>query len=445
VRRPARMTAAPPVVRAGNRRPSSRTAGHALASTSLALILAATLVPAPVGPPVTFGHWCIVCGGYGTADVINNVLLFVPFGAGLGLAGVRLRSAVLAALAATLSIELLQLTVVPGRHATLGDVLMNVAGGALGFALARHGRSLLFPPPRLARALTLASSAVFLAVLWATGWAMLRDPSAGPPAPVPVPPPLPEVQWYNGTVPRATLDGRSIARPDRFPVAVAAALPAAGGRLDAWVTPSNIPLPRFEFFAVVYDPARRAQLILGRRDRDLVFRVRTRSALARLRHPAIVVRDAFPPGGTEPMDRVTHVAGTLDGHLLRAGIERDGTMEWHAVRLSPTLGWAFLLPFHPGLSEESVALTVLWLWGLTLPAGYWAARWQGAGHRPAWTWAVALALVPAVGLALLPALGGFASGGPTDWTAAILGLATGWAAGRRSWRTHPAGAGRPPR
>ncbi len=53
-------------------------------------ILAATLVPEPdVSTTTAFG--CVVCGYRGTADVILNALLFLPFGVALGMVGTQSR------------------------------------------------------------------------------------------------------------------------------------------------------------------------------------------------------------------------------------------------------------------------------------------------------------------------------------------------------------------
>ncbi|HET7241044.1 MAG TPA: VanZ family protein, partial [Gemmatimonadales bacterium] len=61
-------------------------------------------------------------------DVFLNLLLFVPLGAGLRLAGWRWRSVVLGAALVSFTVELLQYTVVTGRDASLSDLLTNTTG-----------------------------------------------------------------------------------------------------------------------------------------------------------------------------------------------------------------------------------------------------------------------------------------------------------------------------
>jgi glycopeptide antibiotics resistance protein len=80
------------------------------------------------------------------ADVTEgllNVALFVPLGAALNLAGLSVRRTLLAGLALSTSIELLQLLVIPGRFGQLQDILANTIGAAIGALLIR----LLAPRP----------------------------------------------------------------------------------------------------------------------------------------------------------------------------------------------------------------------------------------------------------------------------------------------------------
>src|SRR5690606_2962780 len=74
------------------------------------------------------GHWCLVCGSQGTVDVIQNLLLFAPLGAGLAMLGLPLTLAIAVAAATSLGVESVQATVLVGRAATLSDVVTNTAG-----------------------------------------------------------------------------------------------------------------------------------------------------------------------------------------------------------------------------------------------------------------------------------------------------------------------------
>ena len=67
---------------------------------------------------------------------VGNVLLFVPLGAALALRGASLRLGAGVALLVSGSVELAQL-VVPGRTTAVDDVVLNVAGAAVGLALTK--------------------------------------------------------------------------------------------------------------------------------------------------------------------------------------------------------------------------------------------------------------------------------------------------------------------
>ena len=132
-------------------------------------LLVATLRPmrgSPQPPP----GLCLICGQTGGADFLANVVAFVPLGVALALALGSPGRATLPILAFSLFIEALQWRVVPGRDASVGDLLANAAGGLIGALAAAHLWRLLRPDPRRARALiagwTLLAAAVIVASLW---------------------------------------------------------------------------------------------------------------------------------------------------------------------------------------------------------------------------------------------------------------------------------------
>jgi len=98
-------------------------------------VLTLTLLPGSGKEAVPRGL-CVLCGTFGLADFLRNVLLFTPLGL---LVGRRLGVARTALLAAAFSggIEVAQ-SVIPGRSPALGDVIANTTGGAMGGLLARR-------------------------------------------------------------------------------------------------------------------------------------------------------------------------------------------------------------------------------------------------------------------------------------------------------------------
>src|SRR5712671_5089788 len=142
--------------------PHLRRVGLIIILASLAAIAIATLLP-DTGPAVG-SHFCLICGSVGTVDALLNIILFLPLGVGLALIGVRAKNAVIWMFALSALIETAQFFVISGRDATVGDVLTNTLGGALGFAIVRYHGIWLRPPPRIARNLALGWAAIWLIV-----------------------------------------------------------------------------------------------------------------------------------------------------------------------------------------------------------------------------------------------------------------------------------------
>ncbi|HEV8195166.1 MAG TPA: VanZ family protein [Gemmatimonadales bacterium] len=103
--------------------PSRRAGGVITLLASLAIALL-TLRPSH-GPPPTLE------GGYLATDLLLNIILFFPLGLGLALLGVRPGVAIAIGLVSSTCIELAQLWVIPGRFASVHDVVTNGLGCAL--------------------------------------------------------------------------------------------------------------------------------------------------------------------------------------------------------------------------------------------------------------------------------------------------------------------------
>ena len=166
----------------------SRWVGAAVIVVSAACIAFFTLQPGGTGPQAA------IPGGYLASDVVLNILLFVPLGMGLALAGARPLRAACVGFLVSVAIELAQLSWIPGRYASIHDLLTNGSGTAVGALIVaywagreRWWRSL---SPWIAGAIALA---------WTGGSFLLRAS-------------LPGTRWYgqlahdfSGTVP---FDGR---------------------------------------------------------------------------------------------------------------------------------------------------------------------------------------------------------------------------------------------
>lgn len=416
-----------------------RTLGTAITCVALAVIGAATLAPTSNARPVVGSALCILCGDYGGVDFLLNVILFVPLGLGLRLAGAPVVAAVIGALAATTTIETLQLQVIAGRDASLGDLVSNTLGGLLGALLVGRWRALLFPPARRAARLALLASAAWFGLaavtaLSTTLWTphsevLYRRSPAGR-----------RWGWFPGRILGTSAGDAAIARAagdgdGRF--AVPAPVPQGGPVLMTVVVVSGGPAPGSAAISMVMDPDGHDVVSVLQRRRDLVFRVRTGAALALLRVPGLTVENLFAPRDERAARAGWPVAGDtvrVAAHYTRQRLRLD--VWWrggHAVRaapLHPFVAWSYLLPWEYSYGRWAGVLSALWAGGLIAPAAYWAARARAReDSRPS---TLAVGLAAGGGLLLVPMVAGVNAVPAVVWGGVALGLAFGVGAGRWS-------------
>ena len=115
----------------------------------MAAILAATLYPEPGATEVASrtSLFCLVCGENGGTDVFLNLLLFIPFATGLRLWGWSWGRVTLACAALSFTVESCQYFWIPGRDASLSDLITNTTGGSVAAAIAPLLRVALAPAP----------------------------------------------------------------------------------------------------------------------------------------------------------------------------------------------------------------------------------------------------------------------------------------------------------
>ncbi|MDH5761185.1 MAG: VanZ family protein [Gemmatimonadota bacterium] len=275
----------------------------------LAAVACLALFPAPVTDPRpdTLGRLCLICGDRGTSDAILNIWFFVPLGLVMAARGKGWRySWVIGTLLST-GIETAQL-VLPGRYPTLGDVVWNGLGAALGAALFRgvaaHRRRGPAASPRSGRA---AAVGVGLSLALA-GW--LLGPS-----------PTHRAYWgqwtpdlgfmprYEGRLLEATFGGTPFPR-GRFPPHTDGAATLRGPWVLRTVLVKGPPPPSVSPVASIYDADQDEILVLGVDGDDIVLRERTRAKAFRMDHP-----DLRTPGG---------LASIPVGDPVTLGVRRDG-------------------------------------------------------------------------------------------------------------------------
>lgn len=419
----------PPVQSARLSRPSSprvHRLGTWLAWAAAVAVALLTLLPQAAPTAVPSGwRWCLACGRYGGADLLQNVLLFLPLGVGLGLAGRRPLAAAALALALSGVVEALQLVGIAGRFASAGDLVANAAGGWLGALAVRTAPAWRRPRPAAARRLAAGALALWVATLAGSGWALRRDPAPGPPRPTSSgsPAAAPEMGWFAGTVHAGWVDGRPLAGRPAGPLLVGAAV---GRDAEAAVVVSGSdPRPAIVPLLYVHGwAAAPPELVLGQQGADAVLAVRLRAARLRLRQPRLRVPHVFAPGRQAAArgDARVLLRGGIDAGTLRLTARTAGGVQARTVRLAPTLGWALLLPFARVDGIEAPFVTVAWLGALVLPVAYWSAAARLDLAAAAAT-LLALALVP-------PALGA-PGAGPLGWGATLAWLLLGTLLGRR--------------
>jgi VanZ like family len=395
--------------------------GAALASVGLLAILVLTLYPNPRQARVAEQTplLCLVCGDSGGADVALNLLLFIPFGAGLALLGWSWGRVVAVCALLSLGVETLQFAAHTGRDASLSDLLTNTASGALGAALTSRLDRLLAPGPVLAGRLFLAAASAWLAVLiftavsmrpWAPAGRLRNYCTAS----------YPTSEIFSGTARTMTLNGVILFCDQDLP----------RGGIRRQIRRGEIAL---ETVALAGDPSlgrrvihlvrtpRTPVLVLAQQGRAAVFHAPTMAEAFGLFAPAVRLPDAFPSrrGGPVKLD-----AGTEGRRLELSAADREGRREVD-LALSPSYGWTLLfpIPIGPGILLRIVA--ALWLGSLILPAGYWARL----SARPKAVLG-ALGAVVIVGLGLVPALGGFDRVHWSEWIGTGGGVAVGWALSR---------------
>lgn len=141
---------------------------------SVAAILLATLHSA--GTTVPRG-WSLdlTSGRAALAELIQNLLLFIPLGAALVMAGVRPLWAIAIGAALSVSVEFAQLSI-PGRDSSLGDIVANTLSTAIGAALVQTRDRWLFVPEPRARWQAAALGIIALGTWLVTGY-ILNHPA----------------------------------------------------------------------------------------------------------------------------------------------------------------------------------------------------------------------------------------------------------------------------
>jgi VanZ like family len=384
----------------------------------LLLIAVTTLIPIPqqAAASRSTSLWCLVCGEQGAVDVLNNVLLFVPLGAGLTLLRVRVRSVVLVGMLISFTVESLQYLGIPGRDPSLSDLLTNTAGSWLGVILGVRHRDVLWPGRRAAGVLSLAGVLAWWATQAAT--AVLLRPWA----------PSGELRaaWASASPERAAHDvmvtsasvSGLVVKGDSTPLPAGLAERIRSGLVQLQIEMlASGPAPGWSAIFKLLEPRARVMAVEAG-GRDLIVQLPARARAWRLRPPALQLHGVLlGPAGT----RLRLAAGERADTLWAVVTSASTRMRRQQI-LSPSLGWSLLVPFHYAYGSEVPWLTGLWIVGWMVPIGHWTGRARVRWYQ--WPWFL---LVLLVGLGIVPHLMGYPAVPWSEWVAGAIGLAVGWA------------------
>jgi hypothetical protein len=406
---------------------------------TLAAIAYATLLPAPASD--VGSHFCLVCGLVGGVSAVLNVFLFVPLGIGLALSGWSAKRALIGMCVLSVLIETVQL-VIPGRDSTIGDVLTNSVGGALGFAIARYAFTLLRPSPRIALALCVGWSAVWLAVQTISAFGLSpvfpKSDYYGQIAPR-----LGNFEQFQGRVLRASIGDIGVSDKRFENNAKVREVLLGGAPLTTTVVPSAAthdiaPIVR------VADASEREIVLLAQNGEDLVFGVRTGAGVLRLRPPFFAVTDVFrgvSRGDSGLATDTVTLGARYSAREVAINTQSVGRSHERRIPITASLGWTMLMPFQwyiEGTSTE-LFLSAVWIACLLIPLGYWAVGIARVSARRDITrirvMVVSIALVLLyLGLVVVPQYFGVTGAPLVVWLAALTGILSGAALARIAFR-----------
>jgi hypothetical protein len=404
----------------------------------LVVIGTVTLVPDPslVELAASTPVWCLVCGSMGTIDVLWNVLLFVPLGASARWNGWSPKKSIFLGIAVSCTIEALQATVLPGRDASLSDLVTNSSGTLLGVYAFGWRPLVLQPTPQQSRRFLVGGLVMWLATTGVMAWGFAPHVSTG----------TYFGQWapsfrhlgqFRGDILEATVAGLPLAQG---PFARSSDVQSRLGHADTlWArirtaAPPTDPAP----IVSLADDRPTTLLRLSQAGRDLVYHSHTRLGQLKMRDPAVVLRQAFPSRAGVELE----VAGGRTARTLSVWRIDGAGLRLTTVRVSPHWSWYAIFPVDVTLGRATVLVTGLWLCLLMVPLGFWTTRTAAQGSALIWWTALVVGLL--VGAVAVPLVAGLDTTAPIEWAGVLVGIGLGALISRRQALTLVRGAARNP-
>ena len=351
----------------------------------------------------------ITSGDAALAELIQNLLLFLPLGACLTLAGVRPRRAIALGALLSFAVEFAQQWI-PGRDPSTGDILCNSISTALGVALVRFAPRWLTTTPRRSAWQALAT-AVVAVLTWIGTGAVLGQSFPPPPYHTVNAPAFDYWAQYEGAVLWSNFIG---------PLSVRAVAPAH-------------PPDRSSPLVGVLDSRAVEVFILSMDGHDLSLRYRMPAINWKLETPDLRWRGAF--AAIAPGDTFT-AAASSDGKQICLGLNGE-----KHCGFGYTVGDGWKLIFDPERWPGGLltAINVLWIAGCVIGVGFWAARTatttvrDGKGRYETVMARIAVGIV-LLALVFVPYFMGMKGTSLWEWIGALGGIELGLVLGNRSLR-----------
>ena len=328
------------------------------------------------GGPIRPFSYCLTCNFRWLADWVANVALFLPLGCAMNWKRRHFVRTALRVAGFSMVVEMVQ-TTIPGRDPSLGDVIANSLGGALGAFIGSRPSAWLTPDPRLADRL-LALTIILVAVI------------------------VGETEWL-------LAPSSSITRGSQLTNAVAELF--RGQATMTLGAVSNPSAAEQTFLSI--GPAPFQVLYLGRVATDAVFRYRSRGRDLGLDEPDYPVIGFFDDTGKADTIRISVSRQGPGWCISRTGRRKCG--------IGPTIGrgWAVLrYPYSVGRRWQRT-FDALWAALLFVPLGFWSRR----------------RTIPIAVIAAVVILGPFARFAPlvptpaSEWLGALSGFVVGLTVG----------------
>jgi len=406
-----------------------RAAAASVVTASLALIGFMTLRPAeaPAGLPT----FCIFCGPLGGVDFTLNTALFVPLGLGLRWLLGRWTTSVIIGAATTLVIEALQWRFIPGRDASLGDLLANTLGTMLGAWLAVAGLRWVNATSSEARRFAGAFGIAVTLVVTASAW-MLQPIQTRYPQWVQWKPERRNLDTFQGRLMEVELNEIPL-RPTQILQPYRSIDPVTRSvMVRATLTIPPAPTRRQAIIVRIANPLEEG-FYLAQWGQAAVFRTRIAAERLKLRPLLVGLENALSVSDTETNGTTGEITLEANSNPRAMAVRRGPTGRETEVTLRRTIGlaWALLLPWDVALRPTWWLANALWLGSLTFPVAFLTIRSGGtrsgdSGRALVW-WPLPLVLGSMVAAS---AASGLSPLGMGEWLGVLTGIVAGLAVER---------------